>query len=406
MHGSRFDTRTLGWMVLGGALSLLGCGDDDDGTTEVDASTPIDAWTAPVDAPMVDAGGETCTPFPGDYTPRVSMSSTDEWPPCVSDVGTYARIEPTISTIARVEAYDTIFAPSGLLVGDPSASAFTDARTVYETSEGLGSRVIRRTDEHVTAPDPNDCRMGSVIAAAPEYCVGPTQLAPIVREGFAAGMTGGAGEPLRVHAARIDAALTWFLYVSPYKESLTCTSTARDCDSAWAYYTGGVEERSGGLGMARLVRGLDEETHDRIWDALLAVRCWRDLDPEPVSSERLDLRDRARAQLDRAMDRGMALVIADRLRRMEASTGDEQLAHFAWARVILGSLAQRTIPSPDPGGTDIVVPARASLADRMLRARSADLADLVASEIDGASAPGDVDVDAIVEMLESAFPCA
>lgn len=386
-------------------LPLAGCGDDDT-TAPLDAS--LDAPVA--DAGLVeeiDGGGVTCTPFPGDYTPRIAMSSTDDWPPCVSDLGAYARVEPTISTIARVETFDMLFAGGGLLAGDaPDAAAFTDARALYETDQGLGSRVIRRSDEHVTPPDPDDCRMAAVVAASPEYCVGPTQLAPIVREGFAAGMTGGGGEPARVHAARIEAALTWFLHISPYKESLTCTRTARDCDSAWAYYTGGVEERAGGLGMARLVRGLDPATHDRIWDALLAVRCWRDVDQEPVSSARLDLRDRARVQLDRAMDRGMALVIAERLRRMQATSGDEQLAHYAWARVILAPIGERTIPSPDPGGADIVVPARASLADRMLRARSESLAELVESEIASASGPDDVDVDAIVQMLELAFPCA
>ncbi|MDQ3032903.1 MAG: hypothetical protein M3Y87_10835 [Myxococcota bacterium] len=388
-----------------GIALLIGCGappEIEDAGADATTDAPLDADVVPI-----DGAGLTCTPFPGDYTPRIAMSSTDEWPPCIVDVGTYARVEPTISSIARVEAYDTLVAPGGVIAGadrDPSAAAFTEARTIYETDQGLGSRVIRRSDETIPAPEPNDCRIASVVAASPEYCVGPTQLSPILREAFAAGMIGGA-EPSRVYAARIDAALTWFLYLSPAKESLTCTTTARDCDSAWAYYTGGVESRDGGNGLARRVRTLDRETHDRIWDALLAVRCWRDLDPSDVATERLDLRARARAQLARALDRGMALVIADRLRQMQAASGDAQRAHFEWLRVIAAPLPERTIPSPDPGGADILVPARASLVDRMLRARSASVADFVEMEM-SSSDPADVDVDAIVTMLESIFPCA
>jgi hypothetical protein len=387
-------------------LAILGaCGAP---VPHLDAGVPDGgALDAGDGGPGRDAGETRCVPLPGDYTPRIAMSSTDDWPPCISDLGAYVRIEPSISTVARVEAFDALFAPGGLLAGDardPTPADFTSARALYETDQGLGSRVVRRSDEHLPAPASSDCRLGEVVAASPEYCGGPTQLAPIAREAFAAGMIG-SGDAGRVLAARIEAALLWFLHLSHYKESLTCTVTARDCDSAWAYYTGGAEVRSEGLGLARLVRSLDPEAHERMWDALLAVRCWRDLDPEPVASARLDLRERARDQLDRAAERVMVALIVDRLRRFQAADGLTREAHLAWLRVLLAPLPARLIPSPDPGGADIAVPARASLADRMLRARSPALADRVATEL-AAGDGGELDVDALVATLESLFPCA
>lgn len=403
------------FVLLAGAIA---CGGPDPAALDAgtDGGPPgADAGVADagaLDASALDGGDadamiEACLPLPGDYTPRIAMSETDDWPPCISDVGAYARIEPTISTIARVEAFDAIFAPGGILAGadrDPGATEFTDARALYDADEGLGSRVVRRSDEHAAAPTPSDCRMGSVLAAAPDYCLGPSQLLPIVRAGFVAGQTG-AEPPSRVHAARIDAALTFFLYLSPYKESLSCTSTARDCDSAWAYYTGGDESRDGGLGLARLVRSLDREAHDRIWDALLAVRCWRDLDPDPIAGAELELRDRARAQLDRALDRGLALVLIDHLRRMDAASGDERRAHYEWLRVMLAPLPAHDVPSPDPGGGTIPIPARASLADRMIRARDAAAADRIGSEFEAATSADDVDAAEIAAELEALFPC-
>ncbi|MDQ3032902.1 MAG: hypothetical protein M3Y87_10830 [Myxococcota bacterium] len=401
-------------LLLFGSIACGGTGTGDD----VGDAAPVDAAR---DASSPDGGhtalqdgGEACEHRAGEYTPRIAMSSTDDWPACVSDIGTYVRVDPAgVSSIARVAAYEQILAPAwgeppvrGLLFGvdrDPSADDFLMARTIYEGDQGLGSRVVRRADEHEPRPANADCRLGAVVESDPRYCVGPTQLAPIVREAFVAGITGEGSTPARVHAARIDAALTWFLFLSIHKESLTCTETARDCDSMWAKYSGGLESREGGIGISRQVLALDREAHDRIWDGLLAVRCWRDLDPAPVATM-LELRERARGQLDRALDRGIALVVIDRLRAMQRATGDAQRAHFEWLRVLLGALPEHTVPSPDPGAADITVPAREALFDRALRARSAELAVLVAAEM-AAESPAEVDVDAIVNEIEETFAC-
>ena len=102
-------------------LALAGCGDDDGAPTEDAGASPIDASpidaspfldsavldAGPHDAASLDGGGELCTPLPGDYTPRIAMSSTDEWPPCISDLGAYA-LEARIYPGAAADGSDAL----------------------------------------------------------------------------------------------------------------------------------------------------------------------------------------------------------------------------------------------------------------------------------------------------------
>ncbi|MEZ4339444.1 MAG: hypothetical protein R3B82_22705 [Sandaracinaceae bacterium] len=320
-----------------------------------------------LDAGATDAGGPTCegltvappatacAPLASDYAPAVD----DEWPACVSDDGEYHRILPDISSVARVMAYEEIAALLFDPTRDPSSMDFLDARLIYQRDEGLDSRVVRRYDPHVEVPDGTDCTLDGVPASFPDYCVGPAVLGPLLLDALAAGIAGDGGEPARVHAARIEAALLWFLAVSTYKESLTCTTTAKDCDSAYAYYTGGEPAR-GGLGLAREVAAVAPSIHDRAWDGLLAVRCWRDLDPgEPATDPAM--RDRAREQLDREVTRGVAAILRDRLVRACATDGAELAYQWAFARV-LGGFLDRAMRAADPAAADALADALAPTA--------------------------------------------
>lgn len=315
-----------------------------------------------------------CEPLSSDYAP----GAVDAWPACVSDDGEYHPIEPSISTIARVTAYEEIGALLFDASRDPSAQDFLDARLIYQRDEGLDSRVVRRYDPHYTAPDGTDCALDGIPAAHPDYCVGPARIAPIVLDAFAAGFAGGDAAPPRVHAARIEAALLWFLAVSTYKESLTCTSVAKDCDSSYAYYTGGEAAR-GGIGLAREVAAVDFGAHQRAWDGLLAVRCWRDLDPAEVATD-VAMRERARAQYDRAITDGVAAILRDRLVRA-CVTGESELVYqWAFART-LGPFLDRAVRERDPAQ-----------------------ADLLAAELAHAD-PGEADVTAAVAALDAVFDC-
>lgn len=344
----------------------------------IEADPEADAEASP-DADADDDGGNVCEPATTDYLPRVDGSAGDDWPACVSDDNAYHPIETTIGSIARVAAFEQIADLLWRRAGPPSPADFTNARVIYVDPNGLDSRVQRREDLHyppVPAAE-GACTERGVPERFPERCAGPGRILPILNDAFVRGTAG--TDPL-VQAARIEAALLWFLYLSPYKEAHTCTDTPRDCDSAWAYYTGG-EDRSGGLGLAAYVRALDAETHDRVWDGLLAVRCWKNLDNEAGVSTDLAMRDRAIAQMDRAALRGVALIVRDRLDDLAAAAGDaERRAHAAFAG-ILGAVLDREATARDP------------VAAAVLR-----------TEL-GRSDPATIDLEAAKEAIDALFPC-
>ncbi|HEY5999429.1 MAG TPA: hypothetical protein VI078_09055, partial [bacterium] len=201
-------------------------------------------------------------------------------------------------------------------------------------------------------------------------CVGPAQIQPLLNAAFAEGVDGAA--PVR-NAARIEAGLLWFLYASVFKEANSCATTAKDCDSSYAYYTGG-EPRESGLGLARYTRLRSLQAHGRVWDGLLAVRCWRDLDHPAGEAEDLALRDRATAQLDRALLRAVALIVRQRAGMLPCDA--------AWQSVrILGPVLDREATLRDPANA------------ARLRAEV------------GRAAPDEVDVPALVAALDALFPC-
>ena len=286
----------------------------------------------------------TCDPLATDYAP----AADDMWAACISDDGEYHRIQPDISSIARVMAFDemrSLFDPTR----DPSPDEFLAARLIYQRDQGIDSRVVRRYDPHFTVPDGTDCTLDGVPAMFPDYCVGPARLGPSILASFMSGVAGGDGEPARVHAARIEASLAFFFAISTYKESLTCTGKAKDCDSAYAYYTGGEPAR-GGLGLAALVSAADPAAHDRAWDGALALRCWRDLDSAETATD-LVARDRARAQYDRAVTDGLAAILRAHLVQTCSAEGAEVLYHWAFAQT-LGSYLDRALRAADPAAAD------------------------------------------------------
>lgn len=324
-----------------------------------------DEGTAPMD-------GSSCEPMPDDYTPRESNSSTDTWPACISDMNEYVQFDMNISSLARVAAFEQI---RELLdvggTGVPSPQDFLDARVIYAQEQGLESRVSRREDEHYP-PAPAACRdmPPEEQQMYPDRCVGPVKIRPILNAAFEGGI---AGESPAENAARIEASLLWFLYMSIYKEATTAAQVSVDVDSMWAKYTGG-EPREKGIGLSAYVKARSPQAHDRIWDGLLAVRCWRDLDNPTGAAMDLALRDRARAQLDRALLRGMALIVRQRLENADCSA--------AWESAkILGSILDREATARDPANAAI------------LRA-----------EIQKSSA-ADVDVAAATGALDAIFPC-
>jgi len=390
-----------------------------DAFSEFDAFAP-DAFVAP-DAWAPDAFVPPCTSLPTDYP-----TSADYVCPAVSGSATYPRIGASVSSIARMEQYEAmanlLFDPTV----DPAAMAFADARVQYTTAEGIGSRVGRRYDLHfpvAMAMGPGRiCQSEASWRADPLFCAGPATLNPIVLESLQRGATGDPSEPSRLYAARIEAALLWFTVISIYKESSTCgllypgnDGRREDCDSTWAYYTGGRERSallSEEIALAREIRSLDMTAHDRILDGIFAVRCWREMDtsgiPAPLPAydmpELLSQRalyDRSREQLDDAVDHGFAQILIDRLERMRTTTGNEQRYHLTFLRTLLAPVPARTIT--DAMGMSISYPAREPLYDRSLREVSATDADYVRDQIQLDVAA--MDIDGIIRRVDAAFRC-
>ncbi len=263
----------------------------------------------PVDA---NAGCEACCPRTT-CRARTTGSADDTWPACISDDNAYHTFNASISTIARVAAFEEIRAL--LFTGSaPSPQDFIEARTQYLLANGLESRVARREDEHYPpvldgGGLPVACQILTLEEqrANADRCVGPAKIAPVISAAFTVGQDGASTDPQRrLAAAQIEGALLWFLYISSHKEAVTCTAVQADCDSHYAYYTGG-DPRELGKGLSRYIRALDGEAHDRVWDGVLAVRCWRDLDnPTGVADQSRHARPRGRSGRPRALARPVA----------------------------------------------------------------------------------------------------
>lgn len=355
-------------------LALVACSRDPIPTGR-DGGTGTDAEGFCEPPPAFAEDLSSCQPGAEDYLPRVGNSAADGWPACISDDNAYHPINPNISTVARVGAFEELALKLWKGNRRPSAQDYIDARVVYAQDQGLDSRLQRREDIHYPAA-PQPCSTAGIPGSFPERCVGPAKLLPILNDAFA---RGAGGEAPLVHAARIEAALLWFLYVSALSEATSCASKPQDCDSSWAYYSGGTT-REAPLGLARYVRELGVETHQRAYDGTLAVRCWRNLDNETGTASNLPLRDRAREQLDRAMLRGLALIARQRFSELSCSRGEVLEARWAFLQTLLPFL------------------------DRAARERDAAQAELLRVQLE-ASGPEAVDGSAALRALDALFPC-
>lgn len=314
---------------------------EDPDTTDSDPST-----TGPGGCPQdIDFGTPDtsgCGPLASDFTPEASP----DYGACVSDGGEWVLVDGPPGSAARVEAYEDIVAliRSGAV---PTADDFTTARGIYATKNGLESRVLRREDTHyppipAVDQDPGvafdrQCTVADNATNYPDRCVGPAKIQPLVDEAFAAGMTGD-GDP-NVHAARIDAAIQWFLWVSIYKESASCILAPGDCDSCWAYYNGGTEQGAG-IGIAADYAAIDPAIDEAIFNGMLALRCWRDLFPadgdpafEDLGPAGEDLFYQAHEQIDNAAWYGWARQVRDHLELQPAVCDSEADANWAFIQI-------------------------------------------------------------------------
>ena len=226
----------------------------------------------------------------------------------------------------------------------PTQQDFLDAKVAYSQAEGLQSRLSRREDNHYPPATKGgvavQCRdlTADEQKAFPDRCVGPVKIQPLIEDALNDGTLGTEPE---LNATRVEAGLLWFLMISVHKETDTCGSSAlADCDSATAYFAG-KQSREDPLGFGRYVKARSPQAYDRGWDALLAARCWRDLDSALPATD-TTMWHNVLSQLDHAILRGFALIVRDRLQNVTSCP-------LAFESVrILGPVLDRAAREKDP----------------------------------------------------------
>ena len=336
----------IGWMVAGALLAGCGGGtsttDDMGGGGNADLTMPNTGDCPPKYTEILSA----CMPAATDYQPRNGMAGANGWMKCISDDNTFHLIDAMLPpAAARVTAFESMAGKLWRNTGTPTKDNFLSAREDYSVAEGLASRVGRRQDvmyPEVTVNGDKFACADPVVYMKPENanrCAGPARLKPIIDDAFTQGIAG--TKPI-VQAARIETALLWFFYLSTRSEIWTCAfDDITDCDAAAAYYTQdptGAGGRTKLLGIARYIHEQGPGTHDRIFDALLAERCWRDIEKTfPLDYTMSNYYKLAQAQTDKAYLRGVALILRSRMASVGCSK-DERLEAMKESVKIFGDL--------------------------------------------------------------------
>jgi hypothetical protein len=358
--------------ALGGAA---GCESSDTnsgsggGTTATTGGTGGSAAACPGYESITPIDNAACKPSATDFDPK--NTANDGWAACKSDDGIFHPFDVMVGSDKRVVAFEDISKLLGFgTIAKPDPQAFIDAKLAYLQTEGIESRVARREDWHYPA-GPVACNMMSAAQQAmfKDRCVGPQKLQPVVNKAFEEGAQG--IDPTE-NALRLEAAFLWFFYISSFAEANSCFEDLGDCDSASGYYSGS-RTRDDSHGLAVYVKARSPQAHERVWDGLLALQCWRDID-SAIPPANVPLQTQAKTQLDTALLRGMALIVRQKVEKIdcpEAAIG----ARF------LGELL-----------------------DRASRERDAGKADIVQKELAKTDATT-IDKKAVTDALDALFPC-
>ncbi len=353
------------------------------GTTCASDNTPIgtcentDVALLPIagsaDAPFTECTTSAtitdniCGTLETDFTDH---NENNAWSTCAST----SILGNTSSSNARVAAYEAMGAKLWNKNSTVTVNDFLEARVILSEDQGLLSRLVRRYDPRFTppesaSPDNRFCsENANALTSHPDYCVGPAKLLPIINSAMC---QGSLGYEIEINTERVHAALQWFLAVSTIKESTSCITTAADCDSSFAYYTAGTA-RELPAGLAHEINAISPQAHHRVYDAYLALGCWR---KEAIENGQ----PLATCQLDNALVYGVSQLVKDRFTKMKTATNDILAAHHAWL--------------------NIIVP----LLDRETRERNATHANTLLTEIAKPSA--DVNEDAAIAAIDAVYVC-
>jgi hypothetical protein len=348
-HDVKSHLNSCSLLFAGMMLALSACGEDMASNMLGDGTDP--GGPTRCQGPAFTENVSQCVPAATDYKPRSSSPVSATWPACVTNDNQYHLIGTSLPAAAsRTSAFESIAARLWRKETPITTNDFLLSRNDYSVMEGIGSRVARRQDVHYAELPGDDkfaCANEGVPAQYPDRCAGPAKVKPIVDDAFAKGLM---GVHMRVQAARLEASLLWFFYLSTVSEVWTCSfDDIADCDSAWGYFNGS-QARSTPIGLGGYIKSLGQETYDRGFDGILAERCWRDLDQAMPATDntRYQL---SRDQLDKAELRGLALILRDRFGQIGCSAGEIRDAHMAFVGV-LGPFLDRAARAIDPAKAD------------------------------------------------------
>jgi hypothetical protein len=277
-----------------------------------------------------------------DFDPK--NTANDGWAACKSDDGIFHPFDVNVGSDKRTVAFDAIGKLLGFgTIAKPDAQAFIDAKVLYVETEGIESRVVRREDWHYPEA-PKACNMMTPEEQAmyKDRCVGPQKLMPVINQAFT---DGAKGINPTENALKLEAAFIWMFYISAFAESNSCFEDLGDCDSASGYYTGS-RTRDDVQGLASYIKARSPQAHEAVWDGLLAIQCWRDLD-SAIPPAKPDLQNQAKVQFDRALLRGMALIVRQKVVNIDCPEA-------AIAAKFLGELLDRASRERDAAKADII----------------------------------------------------
>lgn len=276
--------------------------------------------------------------------------------------------ESPADVIAQMDALERI--RTVLENASVSKQRFIEAENEYKEPNGIQTALARVADYHDTQyplGKADTCLIKPITNECASVCVGTTQIEPIIQEAFAQAKS---GNNLYVQAARLDAALLWFNYVSIYASMYLGRENPQGIDSARAYYAGGQTPSGAGIGISKYFKQLKpltlsqgQTTDEKVWDGLRALRCWReklgDSTPvvNPIDDSENDTRWKAaRDQTDRALLAGIAAIVQMRLTNLiNEKEAEVKSAHWAFVQT-LGRFLLRAAENaaPDTDGATLL----------------------------------------------------
>jgi hypothetical protein len=181
-----------------------------------------------------------------------------------------------------------------------------EVQDLFAAKGGVGEWLRAVQDpsaDEIPMGTPTSCLDEKIAAQYPARCVGSSVLVPEIQKNLSAVF----GAPILDEASALSGYLLCAGYLAIRFEAWACSQgLGSACDGSWAFYNVASPRRTwaGFAGFTTEFPG-GQTTDDRIFDGLLALQCWRDVD-RAVPPARSDLLGAAMRQLDFGLQHALA----------------------------------------------------------------------------------------------------